>query len=36
MQALAKELVAAGFSEADVRKIFAGNALRILSWGLTR
>ncbi len=36
LQALAKELVTAGLSEADVRKIFAKNALRVLLWGLDR
>lgn len=34
MQELAKELVKAGLAEADVRKIFGKNALRVLTWGL--
>lgn len=34
MQELAKELVKAGLSDADVRKIFGKNALRVLTWGL--
>jgi len=36
IQALAKALVDAGFDDADVRKIFALNALRVLYWGTER
>jgi membrane dipeptidase len=35
MQDLAKALVEAGLTDADVRKIFGSNALRVLTWGLT-
>lgn len=36
MPDLAKALLEAGYSEADVRKIFGGNARRVLYWGLRR
>ncbi|MEM1034139.1 MAG: membrane dipeptidase [Myxococcota bacterium] len=33
MPALARALLDAGYSPTDVRKIFGGNALRVLEWG---
>ena len=36
MQDLAQSLLKAGLSDADVRKVFARNAFRVLTWGLPK